>query len=88
MTENPVVQLGVWDVFCPRHLEPFRANWPKGYPLAMMWLFQYAASMPAIQDAADRDANKLTAAVREFSPVCCFVPDDVREAVILRALDA
>ena len=84
---EPEVVLDVWTIFCPRHLEPFKEAWPKGFPLAMVWFFQYATTMPAIWDKAKGDSEKLNSAIDEFKPLCCFVPDNVREAITLRALD-
>jgi len=50
--EQPRVDLR-WDVmWCARHLEPYRARWPQGAPLAMMRLFDAAVAMPAVAEAA------------------------------------
>ena len=80
---QPQVQLD-WSLWCARHLEPYRKQWPKGAPLAMMRLFEAAVRMPAViaycGGDGDQlaDANKLTAALRRFKPLCCFV---VKEAM-------
>lgn len=62
-------------IWCPRHLEPYRAQWPLGGPAASMSLLQAAAEMRAVQDAAgpDGDPAMLAAALVRFSPLCCFV---------------
>lgn len=81
MTGQPVpgppvpVQLS-WSLWCPRHLAPYRAQWPKGAAEAMMRLFQAAVKMPAVGDAAGHDANRLTVALQRFAPLCCFIPHE------------
>ena len=67
--------------WCPRHLEPYRAQWPKGAPLAMMRLAEAAAAMPAVIDAAEGDANRLGDALDRFAPLCCFVPAQTLQAI-------
>jgi hypothetical protein len=84
---EPVIGMAWTEVWCKRHSEPFRAEWPKGAALAMIWIFQYAATMSAIHEAAGHDSADLPQALDRFSPLCCFVPDEVREAITLRALD-
>lgn len=72
-SDVPEVELS-WDVmWCSRHLEPFRAEWPKGAAVAIVKLFQAAIAMPAIADAAGCDTAKLNEALARFAPVCCFV---------------
>jgi hypothetical protein len=66
-----------WDVmWCARHLEPFRAEWPRGAAVAMVKLLQAAAAMPAVIDAAHGQATGLPAALERFAPLCCFVPHE------------
>lgn len=75
-----------WQVmWCPRHLEPFRAEWPKGAGVAMLALTRRAMAMPAIVDAAGGDADNVSAALRRFAPICCFLPRDDLEAVYAEA---
>lgn len=79
--EKPKVLLE-WDVmWCDRHLEPFRAEWPKGAAVAMLELARRALNMPAIIDAAGADAGNLGASLARFSPVCCFLTADDLAAV-------
>jgi hypothetical protein len=70
--DRPRVQL-TWDLWCARHLAPYRAKWPAGAAVAMTRLFEAAVAMPAVADAAKRDAANLTGALRRFRPLCCFV---------------
>ena len=70
-----------WSLWCPRHLEPYHAQWPKGAAPAMMALFRAASAMPAVQDAARHDARKLTGALQQFAPLCCFVGAGVLEQI-------
>lgn len=79
-TGSPFVQLD-WDLWCVRHLEPYRKEWPRGASLAMMRLFEAAAGMTAVVDAAHGDAAQLTAALRRFRPLCCFIPRDQLQAI-------
>lgn len=77
MPEMPPLDL-TWDVmWCRRHLEPYRAEWPTGAAIAMIMLFTEAMKMPAIRDAAGGDVAKLPAALERFKPVCCFVDHQV-----------
>ena len=62
-----------WTLWCPEHLEPYRAKWPSGAAIAMIKLFEAAAKMPAVVDAAKGDANFLTEALQRFKPLCCFI---------------
>lgn len=63
-----------WDLWCGRHLEPYRAKWPLGASVAMLMLLQAAAKMPAVVEFAHGDANQLTTALQRFKPICCFIP--------------
>lgn len=81
----PQVEL-TWDLWCARHLEPYRAGWPRGAALAMVRMFEAAAAMPAVADAAHADAAQLTKALRRFRPLCCFIPRDKLEAIYAETL--
>lgn len=75
-----------WSLWCARHLEPYRARWPKGAPLAMVRLFEAAVAMPAVADAAGGDTANLTAALRRFAPLCCFVGKEKLDAIYQETL--
>lgn len=62
--------------WCPRHLEPFRAAWPKGYLLASMALFEESVRRPEIAEAAGGDTAMLDRVLREFGPLCCLIGDE------------
>lgn len=78
--ERPMVKLD-WSLWCARHLEPYRAQWPAGAPVAMLRLFDAAVAMPAVTDAAHGDTEQLTAALQRFAPLCCFIPNAKLEAI-------
>lgn len=82
---QPRVELD-WSLWCGRHLKPYRAQWPKGSAVAMMRLFQAAVAMPAVSDAARGDAANLTAALKRFAPLCCFIPKDKLDAIYAETL--
>lgn len=82
---RPRVELD-WSLWCPRHLEPYRENWPKGAPLAMLRLFEAAVALPAVADAAKGDAGNLGAALKRFAPLCCFVGKEKLGAIYAETL--
>lgn len=47
----------------------------------MLALFQAAAKMPAVADAAHGDVAQLGAALARFAPVCCFVGQAVLDEI-------
>lgn len=92
MTEQPLVMFDWATMFCPRHGEPFRPTWPAGAATALTTMFQKAALMPAVMDASGRDpvtgladANGLSAALKRFAPLCCFVSREDLAAVYAAA---
>lgn len=65
-------------LFCPEHLLPFKADWPRGYPGAMMCLFHQAVNHDEeIRQAAGMRTESLEAAIREYGPICCRLDPDV-----------
>lgn len=74
-------------MWCGVHLEPFRAGWPKGAALAMMNLFAASAADERIVAAAGGITDRLGPVLREFGPMCCFLPAEVTEAVVRASLD-
>lgn len=76
-----------WSLWCDRHLQPYRAQWPKGAPLAMVQLFRAAAAMPAViaycGGGGDQlaDPGKLTEALQRFKPLCCFVSKETMDRI-------
>jgi len=55
-------------VWCPGHLEPYRAQWPLGAPTATVYLVELAAE----RIGAD-DHYVLLSRLVELAPLCCFV---------------
>lgn len=78
---SPMVILDFDVHWCPRHLEPYRGQWPKGAALAMARLFNAAVVMPAVHDAAGGDANNIKAALDRFAPLCCFIGKEALDAI-------
>lgn len=74
---NPGVALLIPEydvVWCPRHLEPYRAQWPLGGPAGTMRLLQAAWDMDAVRHTAGDEApENVAAALIRFAPLCCFV---------------
>lgn len=89
--QAPQVEMDFPTHWCPRHLEPFRANWPAGAGLAMVRLAGLAFEHPDIVAAATKDSDgkakveSLNAVLREFSPLCCLVGDAALEPVYREA---
>lgn len=77
-------------LFCPRHLKPLRAEWPYGYAVLMMAVFQHALREPEIVRAVGGDADRLGPVLREYGPLCCRMSDTDMErwtALALRPAD-
>jgi hypothetical protein len=74
-------------IWCPRHLEPYRARWPLGGPAASMQLLLAAAEMKTVQEAAGTgEPELLTAALIRFSPLCCFVDYSTLNMIYVRTV--
>jgi hypothetical protein len=69
--ENPTdpIDLSPEHVICPRHGEPFRARWPKGYPLMAVSSFQALIDDPGFQELAGGDAGRINVLLGE-RPIC------------------
>lgn len=83
MSDTVVNLGGPFNLFCERHLEPLRARWPYGYATLMMALFQHAVRDPEILrfcgytgPGSEADTAKLFAAIAEFGPICCRLPEE------------
>jgi hypothetical protein len=64
--------------WCPRHLAPYRATWPRGAAVAMVRLFESFTADPRVEEMTGGDVMRLAAVVLECSPLCCFVtPKDL-----------
>lgn len=87
MTDKPRVNLEFSYMWCSTHLEPFRAEWPKGAAIAMMNLFTASAADERITAAADGITDRLEPVLREHGPMCCFLPAEVTRAVVEASLE-
>lgn len=83
---EPLVMLDWKVMFCPEHLEPYRADWPKGYPLAMVAMFQAAASDDRISVLCGGDPQRLNSVLREHAPLCEFLPVGLTEEITAMSL--
>jgi len=83
--EKPRVEMLWRRDWCARHLEPFRAEWPRGAVTAMIMLYNAAVQMPAIVDAAAGDSARIEAAFERFKPLCCFVDAGTLAAIYSKA---
>lgn len=81
------VELDFKFMWCTKHLEPFRATWPRSAALAMTNLFSASAADERIIAAAQGDADRLGPVLREHGPMCCFLPPKVTDAVVRASLD-
>jgi hypothetical protein len=85
----PQINLDFTVHWCPRHLEPFRADWPDGCAVAMVRLFDaivadpvFVERMPKATDGRAK-TEALDAALREHSPLCCWLGDERMRAIYL-----
>lgn len=82
-----MVELPVQAVVCPVHGEPFRAQWPLGYPGFSIEIFKAAAATDELFEAAGGDAHRLNAAIAEFGPCCRLVTAEDRLRAYKAACD-
>lgn len=73
---KPAVALDFATHWCPKHLGPYKAEWPKGAGVAMVMLFQAFTEDPRSAEMAGGDSMRLSAVALECSPLCCFVGDE------------
>lgn len=86
VSDNPRVNLEWKYMWCGDHLEPFRANWPNNAGIAMLNLFTASACDDRITAAAQGETARLEPVLREFGPMCCFLPADITQAVVEASL--
>lgn len=73
-------------MWCAKHLRAFRRTWPKHAAFAMTNLFAASAADERILAAAQGDTDRLEPVLREFGPMCCFLPPEVTTAVVEASL--
>lgn len=75
-----------WSLWCPRHLEPLRKDWPRGCAIAMVTLFKMASEDERVVAACNGDSNNLQGVLKIISPVCCYLPTGMAEDIVTLAL--
>lgn len=91
MTQRPAqIEMEFHRDWCPRHLAPLRAKWPKGAGLAMLGLMNAVLRDERIQQMCRAgetgDTARINDVLEEIAPACCFLGDEVASAVITMAL--
>lgn len=77
---------------CPRHIEPFRADYPKGVAVFMLLMFDSFAHDERVLAMAPHDEEGLAESaalprlVLECAPLCCFIGDEEVTAITREAL--
>jgi len=69
MADAPQLNLTFERTLCARHGEPFRAQWPKGFPIFVVKAFQAVASKPEIGEAVEGDITRIEELLDE-RPMC------------------
>lgn len=63
-------------IWCPSHLEPYRARWPLGAPTACVYLTEAAAEKTSLADGPE-----LFTELAKRSPLCCWVDPSTLKAI-------
>lgn len=78
-----VTTLPGFDVtFCPDHLEPLRAQWPKGAAQAQLGILNAFLADDRAFMACGGAVERIPDAMREIKPVCCWLAEGEAENVI------
>lgn len=80
--------------FCDKHLESFREKWPSGYGILVTEVLSHVlndirfASRFSENKEGKKifDAKLVTKLLVEFSPLCCFLGDDLMGSITAKAL--
>ena|ERR1700738_2583116 len=86
---NPQVTLDFGVMFCPHHLEPFRAEWPRFSTFALLGMFNAAVRDERIIKESGGDTKELTSIFGRHRPICCYLNEThpgVAEEVVNLAL--
>jgi hypothetical protein len=86
---NPQVAIYPNIHWCQRHLEPFRAEWPKGYITAAVMLVTRVLQRDDIARAAgynpdtgqSAEVTQLKGVLVEYAPLCCLVGEEVMQKI-------
>lgn len=76
MTSAPRIELELDQVVCYRHGEPFRENWPRGFPSFSVKLLEIALKDDAMIQELGGDLGKVREACKRL-PLCERVPPSV-----------
>ena len=76
---TPTIELSVQRVTCPRHGEPFRARWPKGWPRFTLAVIRALLEEPTFAETLGGDIAAVNAAL-DVRPACERVSPDVLRA--------
>lgn len=82
MNDEPQVrlELSIGRVACPRHSEPFREEWPKGWTTFALTLLQAGLATETLMDEAEQNAAMIDGALERL-PLC----ERVAPAVLMQA---
>ena len=72
--EHPQTNLTFERMFCPRHGESLRANWPSGYPMLILKLLDILLKSEKFQKETEGDTTNIEKALDKH-PACCRVSD-------------
>ena len=84
--DRPLTIMGP-HLWCHRHLSPLEPDWPRGYLIAMLGLFQEAASDPRMAVLTEGRVEAIQRVMNDVAPVCCWLPEGIAEAIIQSGLD-
>lgn len=73
-------------VFCPRHFEPFRANWPTGAHQAVAGIVNAVMHHPEVISTHGGDVALLSTTLNNLKPLCCLVGEPTTRLVVGMAL--
>lgn len=81
--DDPPIELD-HTLWCPRHLEPLRAEWPKGFGMALIAMFHHAVQSDKIHKGSKGQTELIQVALKVNAPVCCNILGDKLSRKIIR----
>lgn len=84
LVPKPTIIFEVPMVLCNRHGEPFRVNWPKGYPSFMLKAWDIVVAQKAFgEEVGEKLEPVVVSQVLKKRPLCCRLkPDELRRLYI------
>lgn len=81
-------------MFCAAHLEPLRAEWPRGYAVLTTMMFNQIVNRAEFYEKMDRDAEgkyilepqKASKVLHDLCPLCCLLGHEQMELMTSVAL--